>query len=411
MRKIIFPFLLCLFCCWANAQKTLTGSGAPVNSSFVVKPLLSDTFIHSYGNLNNFLFRLQNEKKVTVAFFGGSITNMNGWRNKVGQYLQEKYPYIDFTFINAGIPSLGSVPHAFRAQNDVLDKGKIDLMFIESAVNDHVNGTPEIQQRKALEGIIRHSYKANPTMDMVLMAFVDEDKIADYNAGRIPPEVKVHEDLSKYYHLPFINLAKEVAERIAHKEFTWKDDFKSIHPSPFGQEIYFATIKRLLQNDLTDKAIRSISVKKLPPPLQRFNYENGEYVSVENADNKNGFRIDTSWTPSDSAHTRPGFVNVPMLISDQPGSSFDFTFNGKAVGLALVAGPDAGILSYSIDGVKEKKMDIFTKWSKNLHLPWYVLLGDNLEKRKHTLHVVISSEHNPNSKGTAIRIVHFLVNE
>jgi len=156
------------------------------NSMSVVKPLSSDAFIHTYGNLNNFLFRLQNEKKVTVAFLGGSITNMNGWRNKTGQFLQELFPQTAFTFINAGIPSLGSVPNAFRLQNDVLGKGKIDLMFIESAVNDHENGASEVQQRKALEGIIRHAYHANPTMNMVLMAFADEDKIGlmDKNGGQ-----------------------------------------------------------------------------------------------------------------------------------------------------------------------------------------------------------------------------------
>jgi len=224
-------------------------------------------------------------------------------------------------------------------------------------------------------------------------------------------EVKVHEDLARYYQLPFINLAEEVAKRIAHKEFTWVDDFKSLHPSPFGQEIYFATIKHLLQNNLVDKTIENMVTNKLRAPLQNDNYAKGKYVNIEKAGNKKEFQIETSWVPLDNAHTRVGFVNIPMLVSDKPGALFDFNFNGTAVGLALVAGPDAGIIEYSIDNGKQKEMDLYTRWSKNLHLPWYVLLGDDLKKGRHTLHILISNEHNVNSKGTALRIAHFLVNE
>ena len=373
--------------------------------------LSSEEFIHIYGNLNNTAYNIQTKKKITIAFLGGSITNMYGWRNKVMQYLQDSFPLTKFTFINAGIPSLGSLPDAFRLQQDVLNKGKIDLMFIESAVNDLVNETPVSQQRRSLEGIVRHAMHANPYMDMIMMAFVDEDKMADYNGGKIPAEVNVHDAIAKYYHLPFINLAEEVTRRIAHKEFTWKDDFKSLHPSPFGQEIYFATIKRLLQDQLLNEAVKKASAKKLPIPLQNYNYENGEYVSAEKAYHKNRFRIHASWVPADSVSTRPGFVHVPMLVGDQPGASFDFTFNGTAAGLALVAGPDAGIIRYSIDDNKEQEEDTFTKWSKDLYLPWFVLLGDSLKKGTHILHVKIAHRHNENSKGTALRIVHFLVNE
>jgi sialidase-1 len=399
-KALILFIIFCSCIIYVQAQQAQTE-----------QKLSSSDFIHSYGNLNNATFYIQKKKKITIAFLGGSITNMNGWRNKVMQYLQDSFPLTKFTFINAGIPSLGSLPDAFRLQNDVLDKGKIDLMFIESAVNDLVNETPVTQQRRSLEGIVRHALHANPYMDMIIMAFVDEDKIADYNAGKIPAEINVHNEISKYYHLPFINLAEEVTRRIAHKEFTWKDDFKSLHPSPFGQEIYFATIKRLLQNHFADANIKKVSAKKLPAPLQNYNYENGKYISIEKAYHKNHFQIDTSWAPSDNVNTRPGFVNVPILVADQPGASFDFTFNGTAVGLALVAGPDAGIIKYSIDDVKESEEDIFTKWSKNLYLPWFVLLGDSLKKEKHTLHLEITGKHNENSKGSVLRIIHFLVNE
>ena len=376
----------------------------------VKQSLQSKNFIQAYGNLNNALFKIQKEKNVTVAFLGGSITNMSGWRNRTMQYLQELFPQTKFTFINAGIPSLGSMPHAFRLQRDVLDKGKIDLMFIEAAVNDKANKTPELQQRRALEGIIRHAYASNPAMNMVVMAFVDEFKIGDYKRGKVPTEVNVHEEIAKHYNLPFINLAKEVSSRIGAKEFTWEDDFKNLHPSPFGHAIYFNTIKTLFQQEWIDKAPQQLLAAKLPAPLQKINYTNAEYVSVDKANNKKNFLIDPSWKPADSAKTREGFVNVPMLVGSMPKAAFDFEFNGTSVGIAVVAGPDAGIINYSVDKKEEKQLDLYNRYSANLHLPQYFLLADDLKKGKHTLNIKIEEGHNQQSKGNAVRIVYFLVN-
>ena len=51
----------------------------------------------------------------------------------------KKFPDTKFEFINAGIGSMGSVPHAFRLERDVLAKGPVDLLFVEAAVNDSSN--------------------------------------------------------------------------------------------------------------------------------------------------------------------------------------------------------------------------------------------------------------------------------
>lgn len=374
-----------------------------------VAPLSSAAFIHSYGNLDNF-YRCVQQGKATVTFLGGSITNMQGWRDKVMQYLQEKYPSTQFTFINAGIPSLGSLPHAFRLQRDVLDKGKTDLLFVESAVNDHGNGTPEIQQRRALEGIVRHVLTANPAMNIVMMAFADEDKTADYDAGKVPAEIKVHEEIASYYHLPFINLAEEVAKRIANKEFTWKDDFKNLHPSPFGQQLYFLSIKTLLEQQAGRSVEKATAKNTIPAPIQTLNYSAAAYRPVSAATGLNNFVIQDNWQPQDSARTRPGFVHIPVLEATTAGASFELNFTGTAAGIAVLAGPDAGILEYSIDNGPVKTIDMYTRWSNNLHLPWYLLLGDELKKNTHVLKVKVSAGQNAQSKGTACRIVYFLVN-
>ncbi|MFD0941095.1 SGNH/GDSL hydrolase family protein [Pedobacter boryungensis] len=380
------------------------------NSMPVIPKLKDEDFIQMFGQLSNIAYRIKKEKKATVAFLGGSITNMKGWRDKVCTYLKELYPETDFTFINAGIPSLGSVPHVFRLKNDVLDKGRIDLMFIESAVNDYGNGTSEQQQRKALEGIVRHAYQVNPNINMIMMAFVDEDKIADYKVNKIPVEVKVHQDIAKHYQIPFINLAEAVSRRIEAGEFTWDGDFKNLHPSPFGQEIYFSEIKTLIRKGIKDNLTTQLTAFKLPLAIQKYAYTKGDYVGVEKAVIKKDFVLDPSWKPKNKVNTRPGFVNVPVLSSTNPDAELSFSFTGNAVGIAILAGPDAGTISYTIDGKNPKIVDLYTQWSKNLHLPWYLVLGDELAKGKHVLTIKVLANHNEKSLGNACRIVHFLVN-
>src|SRR5262245_12964903 len=84
--------------------------------------------------LANCRIKFEREKTGRIAFLGGSITAMGGWRDHTIKYFQEKFPNTKFDFISAGIGSMGSVPHAFRLERDVLSHGPVDLLFVEAAV-------------------------------------------------------------------------------------------------------------------------------------------------------------------------------------------------------------------------------------------------------------------------------------
>ncbi len=374
----------------------------------VEKPLSRDAYVTANRGLGTAFAKFENKKVGTVAFLGGSITYNPGWRDKVGKYLQERFPNTKLTFIAAGIPSLGSTPHAFRFGRDVLAQGTPDLLFVESAVNDRSNGFSEKAQIRALEGILQQAQAANPAMNVVLMAFADPDKFGDYDAGKQPLEVDVHRKVAAHYGAAFIDLSQEVYDRVKAAAFSWKYDFKNLHPSPYGQEVYFQTIKYLFQNTSIEGGTQPA---KLPAPLDKASYGKASYHSIEEAKSLKGFAIDPSWQPNPPKSTREGFVNVPMLVGEEPGDSFEFTFTGKAVGIALISGPDAGIVSYQIDGKKARTLDLFTQWSPSLHLPWYLVLDDELKPGKHTLKLTIADTKNPASVGNACRIVHLLVNE
>jgi len=393
--------LLFFFC--FNAYSTFGQHFETDTSKTLLK---SENYISRATGISNAIYKIKTQKKANVVFFGGSITFNPGWRDKISEYLQQNYPDTKFNFLNAAIPSLGSFPHAFRLKDDVLAKGNVDLMFLESAVND--GGTLEQTQRRALEGIIRHTLKVNPYANIVMMAFVDPNKMKDYNSGKIPLEVQVHQDIAKKFHLPFINLAKEVTDRINANEFSWEKDFKNLHPSPFGQEIYFRSIKQLLSVELSKPVPAKLKPSYQPKETDPLVYVNGNHLGLDEAKGLNNFELIPSWKPNDDIATRPGFVNIPVLAGEKPGASFELTFTGQVIGIGFISGPDAGMIKYSIDGKIYPELDLYSPFSNSLHLPWYLLLADGLTTGKHILKLEIGTNKNDKSKGTACRIVHIL---
>lgn len=367
----------------------------------------------SRNGLHNSYIKFTKKKKGRVAFLGGSITYNPGWRDSISTYIQQKFPDTKFEFIPAGIPSMGSTPGAFRLERDILSRGKVNLLFVEAAVNDPTNGRTSTEQIRGMEGIIRHARGSNPGMDIITMYFADPDKMKSYNDGQVPEVITNHEKVASHYQISSINLAKEVTDRINAGEFSWEDDFKDLHPSPFGQMIYCRSIQAFLENEwnLPPNSKKIFTKYPLPIKLEEHCYDHGKLISIKKAKIMDGWKIIPDWKPAPGENTRTGYVNVPMLCAEQPGAEIKLTCKGRAIGIAVAAGPDAGMIEYSINGSPFQHIDLFTKWSSQLHLPWYYVLNSELSLGKHILTVKISDDKNPSSTGHACRIKHFFVNE
>ncbi|MCB0686341.1 MAG: hypothetical protein KDC53_07445, partial [Saprospiraceae bacterium] len=217
--------------------------------------------------------------------------------------------------------------------------------------------------------------------------------------------------VANHYNITSINLAKEVNDRILNGEFTWKDDFKDLHPSPFGQGIYARSIVWTFDQLLDHADNYNLGSKMIPTrPLDPFSYFNGRLVNIKKSKKRKEWVIEKSWHPNDSASTRSGYVNVPALVCETPGGIFSLNFKGRAIGILVAAGPDAGIIEYSVDGNYYKKLDLYTQWSNWLHLPWLYILEDQLSDSEHHLVVRMTNHKNEKSTGTACRIFNFAVN-
>lgn len=365
------------------------------------------------GDYRNSYQMFEKERVGTVAFLGGSITEMKGWRDMICEDLKQRFPYTKFTFIDAGIPSTGSTPGAFRLADDVLSKAKVDLLFVEAAVNDDTNGFNAIEQVRGMEGIVRHALLSNPSMDIMMLHFIYDPFIPKLDGGQMPDVILNHERVANHYLVPSVNLATEIAARMREGEFNW-EQFGGTHPKPLGHAYYAATINKVLDEMYASCVAAGTAVKPhvLPAvPLDGYSYTNGKLVDIRQAHINKGWQLVPSWTPRLIAETRPGFVDVPMLETDRPGAKLTLDFEGTAVGIFCVSGPAAGILEYSIDGATFKKLDTFTAWSGGLYIPWVYMFDTELPKGKHRLMLRMSKDHHPQSKGTACQIRQFVVNE
>ena len=369
------------------------------------------------GGLTNCRSKFERDKLGRVAFLGGSITATPGWRDRVCEELNRRFPQTEFDFINAGIPSLGSTPGTFRYRRDVLCHGPVDLLFEEAAVNDDTNGFSDVEQIRGMEGIVRQARLDNPNIDIVLLHFVDPGKIEQINRGEVPAVISNHEKVAERYQLPSINLAREVTERIHAGEFTWAKDFRDLHPSPFGHELYAKSVVRLFDAAWNRDSVSTVGAPHpLPDPIDPESYFRGRLIGVKDAVEsgavqlKSGWKLISDWSPNDGKGTRPGFVHVPVLEATEAGSSIEFQFTGQSIGVFVASGHDTGILEYRVDGADWKSQELFTQWSPSLHLPWAKMLATGLGPGAHRIEMRAADSANPASQGHAIRIVHLMVN-
>lgn len=385
-----------------------TASGENYNPNVLPK---GHEYFELRDGLANCRRKFEREKTGRIAFLGGSITASSGWREQVIRFFHERFPQTQFDFISAGVSSLGSVPHAFRLERDILSSGPVDLLFVEAAVNDTTNTADPNHMLRGMEGVVRHMRLANPLTDIVHLHFIMPEHMTDYNKGVVPASIAQHEKVAAAYGNVTLNLSLEVTERIQAGEFTWDGDFKNLHPAPFGHKLYANSIARMANAAFALPPIETAKPHPLPAtPLDPRSYFRGRLGDISTARIVKGFTLEPTWKPTDGKGTRAGFVNVPALVGTTPGAELEFEFDGTGAGLFITSGPDAERIEFSIDGSPYRTTETFTQWSPSLHLPWAVILDDGLSTGHHIVKVRIADGSNTRGTGTALRVFHLLLN-
>lgn len=391
------PLSRCLF---ALAAAAAMGAAAPPPGANV----------HARSDFANCRIQFERHKKGHVAFIGGSITEMNGYRPMVCEMLKRRFPGTAFTFTDAGISSTCSTTGAFRLSSDVLSKGPVDLLFIEFAVNDDQDAHhTRLECIRGMEGILRQALRHNPQMDIVITYFVNPEMVDTLQHGKTPLPIAAHETVAEHYGVSTVDLAKEVAERVTAGKLTWKQ-FGGTHPAPYGNAICAGMIEGMLARAWS-KELPAGAAKvdhKMPEPLDELSYARGRFIDPGQAKVVSGWtRGVPDWSKL-AGGKRSRFTKIPMLWAEQPGAELTLEFEGTAVGAYVVAGPDAGIVEASVDGGPAREVNLLHRFSAGLHYPRTVMFATELKPGRHTL--VLRASGKTAGTGHAARIIEFVAN-
>ena len=386
----------------------LGGSGTSLVAADI--PTVSTKNIFLRGTLNNCRSQFEEKKTGHVAFIGGSITQMNGYRPMVVKYLQERFPETKFTFTAAGISSTCSTTGGFRLTTDVLAKGPVDLFFIEFAVNDDQDAGHSSQQCiRGMEGIVRQVRSHNPAADMVITHFVNPGMLKQLQEGKTPLTMAAHDRVAEHYQVSTIHLAQEISDLTLAKTITWQQ-YGGTHPKPFGNKICAHMIGQLLEKSWAASSSKKQPHATVQTLLDPHSFTRGHFQRPDQAKILSGWKWEIPAWQQLPGSKRAQFTSIPMLQTSTPGSKLVFSFQGNAIGAYIVAGPDAGIVESRIDNQPPQKVDLFHRFSRGLHYPRTVMFGQGLKNGPHTLTLKMTAAKNAGSSGNAMRIMHFTVN-
>lgn len=352
--------------------------------------------------LPHFFHKIAAGGPLTVAFIGGSVTQMdNKYRNQAARGIQDLFPHAAIRFLNAGVSGTGTDLGACRIHDQVL-RHHPDLIFIEFAVNGAY--TP------GLEGMIRQIWRYDTATDICLLYAIYHGQTQYYQRGVPPVNVLGMDSVAAWYGLPAIHLGLEPSLLEAQGKLVFqgttalKGDTPvfsdGIHPTEWGGYLYASAIVRSLRklqaarkggDAIREEARRPLGASSsdlLPAPLIADNWEDAQMLSP------NAVQFGQGWTRMDlrtDSNLRKFASWFPFVMrADSAGVRCYFDFTGTCVGLFDIGGPEAGQLDVVVDGRPLQSMNRFNHWCNNRYRGQYDLI--NLPAGRHHVEFIVSKD-------------------
>ena len=326
----------------------------PARSADEPYPLRDAVECTPRGGLPNFKAKVEAGESVKIAYLGGSITAASGWRVQSQEWLESTYPEAKFEGIHAAIGGTGSDLGVFRVYNDALQH-KPDLLFVEFAVND--GGAAPERIHKAMEGIVRQTWKTNPDTDICFVYTLSEPVLGNLKEGKMQRSASAMEALADHYQIPSIHFGVEVVNLLKAGELVFKapkpEDFTAkplvfstdgVHPHvATGHKVYSETIARNWPSLWEAKP----DAPRFPkPPFREDNWEEAKQIAIT----KEMLIGDWEELGADDTIAKRFRKNMPQMFRAKgPGAALKFTLDGTTASVFDVVGPTGGQLEIKVD--------------------------------------------------------------
>jgi lysophospholipase L1-like esterase len=351
---------------------------------------------HPRGGLPNFFAKLKQGGPVRIGYLGGSVSAQEGWRPKTLQWFQQQYPQAGVSQINAAVGGTGSDLGVFRLRRDVLDQ-KPDLLFVEFSVNDF--RAPPEQIYRAMEGIVRQTWRDNPTTDICFIYIVASPSLEALSKGELPPSYAAMEKIAEHYGIPSINAGLEVARLAQAGKLILtgakpKTDAEKaalggkILFSPDGFHPYIETghqlyLEAIVRGMNAIKPVGTAAPHQLIKPFIADNWENARLISLDHVNMSGRW---TQLNPATNSVAKKFANRLPVLWrANQPGDSIQFKFRGTMAAIYDIIGPDCGQVVVTLDDQKPVLRPQFDAYYRLAPLS----IGSNLSNSVHTVKIEI----------------------
>ena len=211
---------------------------------------------------------------LTVGFIGGSITQgchsskpEYAYAYRVYEWLQQKFPDADLTYINAGIGGTTSHFGTARVKEDLLTY-EPDLVFLDFSVNDDATYFFE----ETYEGVVRQILlsKKAPALVPVYHIYYQNGMNAE----------RVHAKICRHYQLPVISMRplyqKLLDGTLEMNEITTD----GLHPNDYGHKLVADLIIEKLEAYMEENRKKEVCVgdmttatEEIASPLTENQYE------------------------------------------------------------------------------------------------------------------------------------------
>lgn len=375
--------------------------------------------------LPNVYAKMKNGENITVAYFGGSVTEGMGqsssgncWRDLSCKWLDETYGKVNgVKFEQKRYGPLGGtgtdlnvyrVNYALMYDTDT----PADLLFIEYAINDFYEGLGYDGSAYYLESIIRNVRTNNPTCDIVVCITTDYARAdTDYS------NAKAHADVAEFYGIPVVWMGKQLWNEIvtenggvapsSYYDSVWKKYFlDNVHPIDAGYKKYFEYLRDdILKPNLDDNENFSTKVTEyeLPEKLFKDTFKStSKYYGKELL--TDAYMIPVSGVSGDEVSENAPDYNPGSseITTRKDGAVLRLKYNSKNGGLFYVKNTQAGSFKYSVDGKEYVKVDLYDSRSIAYY---YTIFFEEETAQEHTVDIIFEET----KPGTNFRIMGFFL--
>lgn len=363
--------------------------------------------------LINCIRRAENGEELTIAFFGGSITQGSladkpeeMYARRVFSWWEKTFPQAQFHYVNGGIGGTTSHYGVSRVVTNLL-MYQPDFVVVDFSVNDE----PEPFFQETYEGLIRKilSWDSKPAVLLLNNVYYDSGKTAQ----------KLHNEIGDYYGIPHVSIKESIYADMKAGKYT-KEQLTpdGLHPNSFGHGLVAGQIIKYLEmlKNSVDKEIETserageknkaeihlsgcketekLDKEKvsLPKSLTANAYENTKRFTIREISPKlDGFMADTREKKGLLDHFKNGW------IGKKAGDSVTFTLDASNIAIQYRKTIDRPALRAKLvlDGETEKAVildgNFEEDWGDCL---WLEPILHHAEKKMHTVEITILGEEN-----------------